>query len=244
MSHRQLHPKTKQELDGCLSHNRIANGYLFFGASYANLEDVADYFIRTLLGIDQDSFFPTDQFMQIDAEKEIKKDAIEEIIHRVRYGPPTGRAYLVVWIHHAHRLNTSASNVLLKTLEEPPDGVVFVLTTHHLQGVMPTIQSRCQLIPCRPVLMDKNLQEEEASMSLGVFVQLSIEERLDAIQSFSLDKQVAEALLLQWLQDAVDLVVLQKNTSFFAYELLIEKIECFQYNINARLHLEELALSI
>lgn len=67
----------------------------------------------------------------------------EEIIGRVQYAPTRGR-YKIYIIDEVHMLSTAAFNALLKTLEEPPDHVVFVLCTTDPQRVPETIHSRCQ----------------------------------------------------------------------------------------------------
>ncbi|MDO4443727.1 MAG: DNA polymerase III subunit gamma/tau [Slackia sp.] len=67
----------------------------------------------------------------------------EEIIGRVQYAPTRGR-YKIYIIDEVHMLSTAAFNALLKTLEEPPDHVVFVLCTTDPQRVPDTIHSRCQ----------------------------------------------------------------------------------------------------
>ncbi len=67
----------------------------------------------------------------------------EEIIGRVLFAPTKGR-YKVYIIDEVHMLSAAAFNALLKTIEEPPDHVVFVLATTHPHKVPETIQSRCQ----------------------------------------------------------------------------------------------------
>ena len=67
----------------------------------------------------------------------------EEIIGRVQYAPTRGR-YKIYIIDEVHMLSTAAFNALLKTLEEPPDHVVFILCTTDPQKVPETIHSRCQ----------------------------------------------------------------------------------------------------
>ncbi|MFR4802994.1 MAG: ATP-binding protein, partial [Eggerthellaceae bacterium] len=67
----------------------------------------------------------------------------EEIIGRVQYAPTRGR-YKIYIIDEVHMLSTAAFNALLKTLEEPPSHVVFVLCTTDPQKVPETIHSRCQ----------------------------------------------------------------------------------------------------
>ena len=79
-----------------------------------------------------------------------------------------GRAVLV---RESHRMNTSAQNALLKTLEEPRPGTVLVLETHRSELLLPTIKSRCVRIRCRPLgpedcaalLATHGLTEDEAA---------------------------------------------------------------------------------
>lgn len=77
----------------------------------------------------------------------------EEIIGRVQFAPTRGR-YKVYIIDEVHMLSTAAFNALLKTLEEPPDHVVFVLCTTDPQKVPETIHSRCQRFDFRRISVD------------------------------------------------------------------------------------------
>lgn len=56
------------------------------------------------------------------------------------------QGYKIILIHPAEAMNLAAANALLKKLEEPPPGVIFMLVTHRVQQLLPTIRSRCQLI--------------------------------------------------------------------------------------------------
>lgn len=78
----------------------------------------------------------------------------EEIIGKVNYAPTRGR-YKVYIIDEVHMLSTAAFNALLKTLEEPPTHVVFVLCTTDPQKVPETIQSRCQRFDFRRIASEE-----------------------------------------------------------------------------------------
>ena len=78
----------------------------------------------------------------------------EEIIGKVNYAPTRGR-YKVYIIDEVHMLSTAAFNALLKTLEEPPDHVVFVLCTTDPQKVPETILSRCQRFDFRRIASEE-----------------------------------------------------------------------------------------
>jgi len=74
----------------------------------------------------------------------------DEIISRVHYAPVSG-TYKVYIIDEVHMLSTGAFNAMLKTLEEPPDHVIFVMCTTHPQKVPQTIRSRCQQFDFHPI---------------------------------------------------------------------------------------------
>lgn len=88
--------------------------------------------------------------IEIDAASNTGVDNIREIIERAQYAPVQCR-YKVYIIDECHMLTTAAFNSLLKTLEEPPDRVVFVLATTDPQRVLPTIISRCQRFDYRRI---------------------------------------------------------------------------------------------
>jgi DNA polymerase-3 subunit gamma/tau len=81
--------------------------------------------------------------IEIDAASNTGVDNIREIIERAQFAPVQCR-YKVYIIDEVHMLSTAAFNALLKTLEEPPSHVVFILATTDPQRVLPTITSRCQ----------------------------------------------------------------------------------------------------
>ena len=81
--------------------------------------------------------------IEMDAASHRGIDDIREIRDRVALRPARGRKKVYI-VDEAHMLTKEASNAVLKTLEEPPDHVVFVLCTTELQSMLPTIRSRCQ----------------------------------------------------------------------------------------------------
>ena len=81
--------------------------------------------------------------IEIDAASNNGVDNIREIREEVTYRPTQGH-YKVYIIDEVHMLSPSAFNALLKTLEEPPEYVVFILATTEARSILPTITSRCQ----------------------------------------------------------------------------------------------------
>ena len=98
--------------------------------------------------------------------------AVKDLIASAHLRPYEGRTRVYV-VQGADRMSQDAANALLKVLEEPPPDVLLLLLTDNLEGVLPTIQSRCQLIELRPlplaqvveVLRDEHgVGEEQAEM--------------------------------------------------------------------------------
>lgn len=88
--------------------------------------------------------------IEIDAASNTGVDNIRELIEKAQFAPVQCR-YKVYVVDECHMLSTSAFNALLKTLEEPPDRVIFVLATTDPQRVLPTIISRCQRFDFRRI---------------------------------------------------------------------------------------------
>jgi DNA polymerase-3 subunit gamma/tau len=81
--------------------------------------------------------------IEIDAASNNGVDQVRDLIDKVKYAPIKGR-YKVYIIDEVHMMSTGAFNALLKTLEEPPENVIFILCTTEPYKVLPTILSRCQ----------------------------------------------------------------------------------------------------
>jgi DNA polymerase-3 subunit gamma/tau len=109
--------------------------------------------------------------IEIDAASNTGVDNIRELIERSRFAPVQAR-WKVYVVDECHMLSTAAFNALLKTLEEPPPRVVFVLATTDPQRVLPTILSRCQRFDFRRIPLEAMLRhlqfiadQEEISIS-------------------------------------------------------------------------------
>ena len=88
--------------------------------------------------------------IEIDGASNNSVDDIRDLRERVKYAPSGGR-YKVYIIDEAHMLSGSAFNALLKTLEEPPPHVIFVLATTEMKKIPATVLSRCQHMPFRRI---------------------------------------------------------------------------------------------
>ncbi|MDE5981102.1 MAG: DNA polymerase III subunit gamma/tau, partial [Bacteroidaceae bacterium] len=87
---------------------------------------------------------------ELDAASNNSVEDIRELIEQVRI-PPQGGKYKVFIIDEVHMLSTQAFNAFLKTLEEPPSYVVFILATTEKHKILPTILSRCQVYDFRRI---------------------------------------------------------------------------------------------
>lgn len=88
--------------------------------------------------------------IEIDGASNNSVDDVRDLRERVKYAPSTGRCKVYI-IDESHMLSTPAFNALLKTLEEPPSHVVFILATTEPRKILPTVMSRCQHLPFRRV---------------------------------------------------------------------------------------------
>ncbi len=98
--------------------------------------------------------------LEIDAASRTKVEQTRELLETLSYAPSRDR-YKVLIIDEVHMLSKSSFNALLKTLEEPPPRVVFVLATTELHKILPTILSRCQVFEFRrvtPLELSKHLR--------------------------------------------------------------------------------------
>ena len=111
--------------------------------------------------------------MEIDAASHTGVDNMREILDAALYKPTNGR-YKVYIIDEVHMLSTSAFNALLKTLEEPPSHVIFILATTEIRKVPVTILSRCQRFDLVRIPME-TLKKHYADIAKKENVELTIE---------------------------------------------------------------------
>jgi len=133
-------PSRIQEiLDKIAANKRVANAYMFVGPPGSGKKSAAEEFGRKLKISKQDFL------LVVPDGASIKIDQVKEVQSLVRYGPSDGKYFLVV-LDKADTLTDPATTAMLKILEEPPAGVVFILLVEREDRVPQTIHSRCQKI--------------------------------------------------------------------------------------------------
>ncbi|MDR0855941.1 MAG: DNA polymerase III subunit gamma/tau [Clostridiales bacterium] len=165
-----------QTLVNQIKSDKIGHAYLFCGSRGTGKTSAAKIFARAVncehpqngspcLTCETCKSFPGMDVVEIDAASNNGVDEIRELREQVKYPPVNGK-YKVYIIDEVHMLSAGAFNALLKTLEEPPDNVIFILATTEVQKLPATILSRCmrfdfRLVPDAPlaVLVEKILKE-------------------------------------------------------------------------------------
>ena len=142
-------------LKHAVEENKIAHAYLFCGPRGTGKTTIAKLLAKAVNCTGSPK--PCDQcencqqitlgthpdVIEIDAASNNGVDEIRDLIEKVKYAPTQGK-YKVYIVDEFHMMSPSASNALLKTLEEPPTHVIFIIATTEPHKILPTIISRCQ----------------------------------------------------------------------------------------------------
>ncbi len=179
--YRKYRPKTFEEMYGekyiikaiknSLRNNRVAHAYLFSGPRGVGKTTTARIISKGVnclengvtdtpcnqcencKAIDKGNFF---DMIEIDAASNRGIDEIRNLKDKIHYKPVSGRRKVYI-IDEVHMLTKEAFNALLKTLEEPPEHIIFILATTEPDKVLDTIISRCQRFDFTPVAYDEIL---------------------------------------------------------------------------------------
>ena len=264
--YRTYRPSTFEEVAGqkhivktlknALATNKIAHAYLFCGPRGTGKTSMAKLLAKALnceegLGHQcnhcsnclavSDGSHP--DVIEIDAASNNGVDEVRDLIEKVKYSPIKGR-YKVYIIDEVHMMTSGAFNALLKTLEEPPAHVVFILATTEAHKVLPTIVSRCQrydfskvddediIKRLKEIFAKENITyEEDALKSIttladgGVRDALSIADQVIAYSGSNIsEKDVEDLFGLASIEEKVDFLnnINEQNTKY-----VLEKMNKF-----------------
>ncbi len=162
-------------LTNAIELKRIANAYLFCGPRGTGKTSSARILAKSLNCVEGPTVEPCQKcascesitnatgvdVIEIDAATNRGVEGAEDLIEQVHYAPVSGK-YKIFIIDEVHMLTAAAFNALLKTFEEPPENVIFILATTEPHKVIETIVSRCQRFDFRRITVDdivKRLKE-------------------------------------------------------------------------------------
>ena len=194
-------------LKNAIDKNQISHAYLFYGSRGTGKTSIAKIFANEVNGNEIYQKENVD-IIEIDAASNNGVDEVRDIKEAIKFLPTEGK-YKVYIIDEVHMLTTAAFNALLKTLEEPPAHVIFILATTEIHKIPATILSRCQRFEF------KNLSQEQLIDRLRYIVK---EENL-VIEDEAIEK--IATLAKGGLRDAISIL---DQVSNYSEEITLDHI--------------------
>jgi len=133
-----------QTLQNQMARNDVSHAYLFTGTRGTGKTSIAKIFARELNGNKGDL-----DIFELDAASNNRVEDVRDIIEKTKY-PPTFGKYKIYIVDEVHMFSPSAFNAFLKTLEEPPSYIIFILCTTEAHKIPKTVLSRCLRFDFRP----------------------------------------------------------------------------------------------
>ena len=221
-------------LEGIVRNQRAASAYLFVGPPVSGkLEDALAF--ADSLGCQK-----IDLLRVVPDGAYIKIDQVRDISRFVRYGPSAGPVMYVI-VEQADTMTAEAAGAFLKTLEEPPDKVVFILLVEREDRIFPTIASRCQRI-----IFGEQYRPWQARPEFGEFYQaLKSVKRLSILELFALSARMEkEKERLEELLYELAFCAREELGNAALVRVILEAVRNLKKRSNVRLALDVMCLQL
>jgi DNA polymerase-3 subunit delta' len=221
-----------------IAKHQMKHAYLFIGPKGVGKRTVAQAFAKTIFcgqkgdacddcdtcRILEHDNHPDFYWMRPEAGKDYRIDAIREMQRTMPYKPVAGD-YRIILLDEAEKLGSTCGNALLKSIEEPPEGTIFLLVSSSLDALLPTIVSRCQIMRLSPLtpetvaelfVSDYGMDQKQAVMLAGL-----------SSQSMEAADYAAEAdEMMEWLDfTEIDRTVRERPHELWEMTQSLEKVE-------------------